>query len=198
MTQLVIDNTDNTSAKEFASVLLGLIKFYSFCNGHCTNCKLLTLKCIEEAGGLNLQVEMEGYFHPITRPSQPATLDTAILTGIPDVLLMGNTASPIVIVEGKFCKDIPCKDARDSDIGQLLFYMVGNLIKNTGVERDEQYVLGILIEGKQFLVCYGTMTLAEEHDMQIDLRVSKFCDVFDASNLAYLRELCFNISNLNK
>uniref|UniRef100_A0A1X7U2G0 Uncharacterized protein n=1 Tax=Amphimedon queenslandica TaxID=400682 RepID=A0A1X7U2G0_AMPQE len=261
MRQLVIEKTDNSSSKEFTTVLLGLMKTYWFCNGHCTNCKVsayldlgkhgLTPKVVDEVGGLQLQVEIEGYMAPVTSdtsfdsptssrspPSKcrhrplvdykeesssavnstsdheveessgsspdteiqaytlveqaPATFDTAFLLGIPDVALMSCGDSPIVIVEDKFMKEVPSHVAFESDVGQLLFYVKGNLIKTS--YKDSQHILGILIEGKQFLFCHGTWDRMNE---SLEIVISKFYNLLDADNLIYLCQTCYDVFTLN-
>uniref|UniRef100_A0A1X7VI97 Uncharacterized protein n=1 Tax=Amphimedon queenslandica TaxID=400682 RepID=A0A1X7VI97_AMPQE len=93
---------------------------------------------VEESSGSSSEKEYT------CKEQAPDILDTALLQGIPDVLMsLGDL--PIVVVEGNLMKEIPSKDASESDVGQLLFYVMGSMIKLS--YKEEQHILGILIQG---------------------------------------------------
>uniref|UniRef100_A0A1X7UMP8 Uncharacterized protein n=1 Tax=Amphimedon queenslandica TaxID=400682 RepID=A0A1X7UMP8_AMPQE len=88
--------------------------------------------------------------------------------------------------------EVPSLVAFESDVGQLLFYVMGNLIETS--YKDSQHILGILIEGKQFLLCHATWDRMNESFMIV---ISQFYNLLDADNLIYLCETCYDMFTLN-
>uniref|UniRef100_A0A1X7VF80 Uncharacterized protein n=1 Tax=Amphimedon queenslandica TaxID=400682 RepID=A0A1X7VF80_AMPQE len=156
----------------------------------------LTPKVVDEVGGLQLQVEIEGYIAPVTSdisfdsPTINSTSDHEVEESSrlsPDK----ETQAYTLIEQAPATFDtalllVPSCVAFESYVEQLLFYVMGNLNKTS--YKHSQHILGILIEGNGY---------NDRMKESLEIVISKFHNLLDADNLIYLCQTCYDVFTFN-
>ncbi|XP_019854084.1 PREDICTED: uncharacterized protein LOC109583265 [Amphimedon queenslandica] len=100
----------------------------------------------------------------------------------------------IVTAEDKVMKEYSSTIPQRSDVGQLLFYMLGVMIQN--VSDNNQYQLGLFIEGNQILLCYGSATVSVgSREVEMDFKVLQFINLLDVNSLKMICDSILSVRN---
>ncbi|XP_019860392.1 PREDICTED: uncharacterized protein LOC109588716 [Amphimedon queenslandica] len=129
--------------------------------------------------------------------TEPGTYDTVLLVGIPDVVFMNCRQFTIVSAEDKHVKElVTITGPQSSDVGQLLFYMLGIFIRNVSVQNNQQQ-LGLYIEGDKISITYGRINRAVGTDeATVHFSVSKFHNILDGGVLQSVCLAIFSVINI--
>lgn len=106
-------------------------------------------------------------------------------------------------------KEFPNHEPQKSDVGQLLFYMFGIIMKSS--LSHDQYQLGLFFEGTQVnyssvcvfmnylfqvLLCYANTTSTNSNEVEVDLKVSQFYDLLDLNTLNLICDAIFAVTSV--